>query len=279
MTLPSFIGIGAERCGTTWLHLLLRQHPKVYMPSRRKELDFFNRNYDKGREWYESFFPDPQDAVAYKAIGEISPGYLGFPEAAERMASVQSIRKLIAILRNPVDRAYSHYGHAIRLRGYDKSFEEFLNDHPDSLTHGFYAKNLERFLKYYSRDQLCCLIFEEAINDIASTKKDIAQFLEINPHEFPDTAVSNKTNETYIPKFKKLNRSVTQISTYLRNSNLDWLVNLAKTAGFQKVLKIGAVHGLPPMRMETRLCLQETYARDTETLENLLGINLDIWRN
>ena len=275
MTLPTFVGIGAERCGSTWLHQLLSQHSKIYMPVKRKELNFFSRNYDRGLEWYESFFPNSNDEKVYKAIGEISPEYLNYPECVARMVSTKSIYKLIAILRNPVKRAYSHYGHAIRLRGYSKSFEEFLLDKPDAINYGFYAKHLEPFLEFYDKNQLCCLVFEEAISDIASTRKILAQFLEVDLNEFPETAGLEKANETYVPKFKKLNSLANQIRNNLVDSdgNWDWVVKFAKKIGVQKALKLGAGNNIQPMSKETSRRLEGIFAEDIANLEKLLNIS------
>jgi hypothetical protein len=277
MTLPSFIGIGAERCGSTWLHLLLSQHPKIYVPKQRKELDFFNINFVKGLDWYESFFPDHERAASYGAIGEISPRYLNSPECAERIASMSSVEKLIAILRHPIDRAYSHYGHAIRLRGYSKSFEDFMVDYPDCVTHGFYADHLQSFLQYYERSQFCCLIFEKAVTNVDATKQTIADFLGVNSADFPEIAGCKKANETYIPKLKKLNYIATELRRYLIKYDWDWVINVAKKIGVQQMLKAGGTETIPPMLPETRLRLQDTFASDIQKLEQLLNTSLAIW--
>ena len=76
MTLPTFLGIGVPRAGTTWLHQLLSAHPDVFLPSRRKEVRFFDRHHEEGQGWYEGFFCPPDEADRYSAIGEISPQYL-----------------------------------------------------------------------------------------------------------------------------------------------------------------------------------------------------------
>ena len=68
MTLPTFLGIGAPRAGTTWLNTLLSSHPDVYMPTRREEVRFFDRDYDFGLGWYESFFPPPELTVEYRLL-------------------------------------------------------------------------------------------------------------------------------------------------------------------------------------------------------------------
>lgn len=277
MTLPSFIGIGAERCGSTWLHLLLSQHPKIYVPIQRKELDFFNVNFTRGLDWYESFFPNDQDAALYEAIGEISPRYLNFPECAAQIAATPSVNKLIAILRDPIDRAYSHYGHAIRLRGYSKTFEEFILDHPDSITHGFYAEHLQPFLQYYDRQQFCCLIFEKAVANVAATKQTLADFLGVCSDEFPEIAGCKKANETYIPKMKTLNSIATEFRRYLIKRDLDWVINLAKRLGAQQMLKAGGTQNIPPMLPETRWRLQDRFMPHIEDLEKLLDTDLAVW--
>lgn len=278
MTLPSFIGIGGERCGSTWLYNLLKQHPQVYVPLKRKELKFFVNNYKKGLEWYESFFPSEKEKTVYKAIGEISPGYLTYPGAEARIASVPSIKKLIVILRNPIDRVYSHYGHMVRLGGYSKSFDEFITELPVSVSMGFYATHLERYLQYFEKQQICCLIFENSVTDVTSTKRKICQFLNIDFQGFSKEAGLNKVNETYIPKFKRLNHLVGLMGNRLRQADCDWLVNFVKVAGLPKVLKAKASY-LPPMSDETRLRLQDTYTPEIKNLEKLMDLNLELWHS
>ena len=128
--LPNVIGIGAEKSGSTWLYALLKSHPEIYMSERRKEIDFFNRNYEKGLSWYESFFPDGQAVSETPVIGEYSPSYLYFSECPERMARIKPIQKLLLIVRNPADQMYSYYGQAIRVLNYQKTFEDFLQEDP-----------------------------------------------------------------------------------------------------------------------------------------------------
>ena len=128
MALPDFIGIGASKCGTTWLHELLSQHPDVYMPTKRKEIDYFNfdENFEQGIEWYESFFPDAESAKQYKTIGEFTPRYLdNSGKCAQRIASMPSVEKLIIMVRNPIDRAYSQYCHSVKAGHGRKSLKIF----------------------------------------------------------------------------------------------------------------------------------------------------------
>lgn len=278
MVLPSFICIGAERSGSTWLYQLLKQHPQVYMSEKRKELHFFDKNYHKGLDWYESFFPDEQEAKNYRAIGEITPRYLNIAECAERIASVNSICKLMVILRNPVDRAYSQYGHAVRLSNYQKSFEEYLIDRPDSVERGFYAKELAHYLKYFDKQKFCFLVFEESVNNVDLTKQKLANFLDVDITKFPENSGSSKVNQTYLPKFKKLNELSCNVRMKLVELDLDWLVNLVKLLGFQRLLEVGSNYTLSPMSRETKLHLHNIFENDIEKLEQLFGVDLGIWR-
>ncbi len=103
--LPEFIIIGTQKGGTTSLFSYLQQHPNVMMPWL-KEPHFFNTHFDKGVEWYRRFFPLKSSR---KIGGGVTPCYMYHPQVAERMAALLPDVKLIVMLRNPVDRAYSGY--------------------------------------------------------------------------------------------------------------------------------------------------------------------------
>jgi hypothetical protein len=106
--LPNFVIIGAPRSGTTSLAHSLSQHPEVFVTMQVKELHFFDTNFDRGLDWYRQQFSGA-DAAAAKAAGEATPTYMYDETAMSRMAETVPDARLIAILRNPVDRAYSHY--------------------------------------------------------------------------------------------------------------------------------------------------------------------------
>ncbi|MGD8869483.1 MAG: sulfotransferase, partial [Gemmatimonadales bacterium] len=140
MTLPNFLGIGAPRAGTTWLNTLLASHPDVFTPTVRDEINFFDYYYERGVEWYETLFPEPESAVRYRAIGEITPQYLECEECPERIFTLLPDSKLIVMLRHPVARAYSQYGLYVQRRNYKGSFEDFVAAKPRSLERGFYSR-------------------------------------------------------------------------------------------------------------------------------------------
>ena len=133
--LPNFLVIGSARCGTSWLDENLRQHPEVYLPRDDKEVHFFDNKYHMGIEWYERFF----EGSEAQAIGEVTPSYLYYGHVAGRIKEHVPDVKMIALLRNPAERAYSHYwnivaNHKKRNEPFDMTFEEKLVQNPKLIT-------------------------------------------------------------------------------------------------------------------------------------------------
>ena len=208
---PSFIVIGAMRSGTTSLYRYLCDHPEV-ASARRKELHFFDRQYPKGVDWYRRQFPsrfarmENKTANRFKLItGEASPAYLLHPLAPQRAAKYLPDVKLLAVLRNPVDRAFSHYQHG-RFCGYEPlSFEEAIKQENDRIqperqkllrgecsnpftwfsycTRGCYMDRLDEWLQYCPKKKLLVIISEEFYADPSSSLRRVTDFLGLSPLE------------------------------------------------------------------------------------------------
>jgi len=277
LTLPTFLGIGVPRAGTTWLHKLLESHPKVYVPPQRKEVHFFDRYYDRGMQWYESFFPAEARSCQYQAIGEITPGYLYCAQCAERIASISSVTKLILMLRNPVDRAYSHYRFRMRVDGYSGLFEDFLDSYPHAVEWGFYSRGLKNYLRHFNRAQFLVLIYEQSFTDKNETKDQLAQFLGVDPRLFPETSVERKVNRSYMPKLRLIYALATRTARYLREKDLYRIINLAKALGVREVFGEDR-RSIPPMKEETRRYLESLYSEEITELESLIRVDLSCWK-
>ena len=144
---PVYIIIGAQRCGSTSLYEYLTSHPHI-APAFVKEVHYFDVNYKNGNLWYRAHFPTlfQQHYVHlvqdYQLItGESSPYYIFHPHAPGRIAQNYPGIKIIALLRNPVDRAYSHYQHQVRLGLENLTFEDAIEHEPERL-HGENEKML-----------------------------------------------------------------------------------------------------------------------------------------
>jgi hypothetical protein len=194
--LPTFLIIGAQKSGTTWLARMLRQHPDVYMPSA--EVHYFDKkyNYRKGLAWYEQHFAG---ATHERAIGEKTPDYLWaegqgveghLPEVHRNIHEALPAAKLIVSLRNPVDRAVSAVKHIIGtgrispLHGIDHlltGHKRSLVDGHGVLDYGLYYRQLQAYLKYFDRGQLLVLIYEEDVRANPSAGlQTVCKFLEID---------------------------------------------------------------------------------------------------
>jgi sulfotransferase family protein len=213
--LPTFIVVGAHRGGTSAFYHYLTEHPSV-AAATIKEVNFFDRNFHKGTLWYRAHFP----SFTYKRLremtndgplitGEASPYYLFHPHVAERVARTLPQIKLIALLRNPVDRGYSHYQRNVSLGWELSPFEDVIaseeqhireitqsgavvGDDPrdvvarsSCLARSLYADQLERWLRYFPREQFLILRSEDFYADPAAALKQALAFLGVPVHGLP----------------------------------------------------------------------------------------------
>jgi hypothetical protein len=277
LTLPTFLGIGVQRGGTTWLHTLLSSHPDVYMPGRRKEIRFFEKYYDRGLAWYSDFFCAPEEAARYQAIGEISTQYYDDAEAPRRIFMTLPQVKLIIMLRHPVSRAYSHYGFVVQRRNYRGSFESFLKTRPKALEKGYYSRYMQNYLQYFDRSQILALVFEEVFSDIEKSKERVADFLSIDVGKFPAAAGSEKVNASVVPSQQSLYGLMVKTGRRLRKHNLEPLVDLVMRMGIQRAFSKGSK--LQPLDEGMRKDLSRSYLAEFDDLERCLQLDLSAWRS
>ena len=180
--LPIFVIIGTMKCGTTSLYHYLAEHPEIGM-SRIKETDYFiaERNYVRGRSWYESLFPK-----GARVYGEASPNYTKpwlFPGVPERIHSELPSARLIYLVRDPIARMISHYQHRYAGRKERRPLCEALTakDRNPYLTTSCYFRNVQRFLDFYPREQLLIVTSEELRDARQATLERIFTFLGVDP--------------------------------------------------------------------------------------------------
>ncbi len=276
-SLPTFLGIGATKAGSTWLYELLRTHPDVGMAERRREIHYFDFYYDRGPNWYKQFF---KDVEACEIRGEFSPTYLYCEELSERIAeSAPTVQKLLVSLRNPVDRVFSFYAMRVRVEGYEGSFEQFLAERPMAIHKSKYGVHLERLRPWIERGALLPLIFEEAVKDVENTKIQLANFLGVDPKLFPAGAGHSQINRRFSPRFWPLYVRVIALSQRLRRGDHDRLLNFAKRIGMKRLFEREGTSPVPPMQPATRRRLITIFEPDVADLEKLLGRPMTLWRN
>jgi hypothetical protein len=229
--LPSFIIIGTQRGGTTYLHDLMLDHPQVSAPLV-KEIQYFDGHYHRGTDWYRAHFSrriDSRKQVrdATSITFEATPDYMYFPRVPGRIKETIPNVKLIAFLRNPVDRAYSHYRLSREIGVEPLDFEQaiaaewhrlgdssgkdaddlfdfdFNHLHYSYISKGCYAVQLERWFKVFNEDQLLIIRSEDLYADEAPTLEGVARFLNL-PEWRPR---KGKTNSLSYPPMKPATRA------------------------------------------------------------------------
>ncbi|MDH3256230.1 MAG: sulfotransferase domain-containing protein [Nitrospinota bacterium] len=280
MALPDFLGIGIQKAGTSWLHQQLYRHPQVFVPDR-KEIHFFNRWYDKGKEWYAGFFPSGGSEKSYKAIGEFTPGYIFRENVPERIVEVLGTDvKFIVILRNPVDRLYSFYKMKKVQADFKGRIEEFGNLDSKTFKRGLYAVQLKNYFRFFKKENFLILIYEELFRDPESQKAHLdrlARFLDISPEGFRTIEQEKAVNQTVIPRYQSLYRGALWVRKHMLKAGADWIIPLAHKVGIRKRL-FGGVQSFPPLSASDRQWLEHAYASSINELEILLGRDLNIWK-
>jgi hypothetical protein len=274
MTLPTFLGIGVPRAGTTWLHTFLAGHPEICLPTKRKEIRFFDRHFEQGLAWYEGFFPPAEETTAYRAIGEISPQYLYCDECPGRIWAALPGVKLLVMLRHPVDRAYSQYGFVVQRRNYRDSFDEFLATRPNALEMGFYSRHLERYLQTFDRDRVLALVFEDAVKGGERVRGSLADFLGVSADGFPTSV--ERVNASTVPTHGSLSNLAVKTGRKLRKRHLEPLVDLGGRLGVRRLIAKGTA--LPKLDPAAKDEFSHRYEGEFEDLERLMSIDLSSWR-
>jgi len=300
MTLPNFIIIGAAKSGTSALYYYIKQHPKVFMPEQ-KELRYFSSidhpeeegpnvyKYDsvQSLEEYERKFVPLRSVLA---IGEASPQYLYYPQTAKRISSTLPDVKLIAILRNPVERAYSSYLHAVR--DWHETADDFWhailmeNERIKAgwpmLFHyvhaGFYHQQLIHYFEVFNREQMKFIIYDDFIEKPRQVIHNLFQFLEIDQTFSPN--MTTKPNVSGYPKNKFINQIYKKIfrDYKLSHSIINKVLPKKKLKSWSKKIRNWNLEKIP-LDPEITGYLDNQYKDEILRLQDLLQIKLPKWLN
>lgn len=296
MPLPNFIIIGAAKAGTTALYFYLDQHPEVFM-SPVKETQYFVRSakdiphrvpYDaeKAKNWIdteEKYLALFEGVTGEKAIGEASPGYMSLPWVAERIDRAIPGVKLVAILRDPVKRAFSHYLMLVR-NGREKrrDFAKVVMDEeaawkrgdepfPQYVKRGFYHDELLPFWERFGPERLHICFNEDLAKNGVPLMQEIYRYIGVDPAFVPDVSPVN-TGE--MPKNEVVNDFLTKPNAM--KSALKFVVpsGLRKSVASNLKERNSFRPEMPPGLREH---LIEGYRTDILKLQDLLKRDLSAW--
>ena len=298
MTMPNFLVIGAGKSGTTSLYNYLKQHPQIYMSPVKEPRFFalegkgidFNGPGDKKAlgssitdiEAYHRLFDGVTDETA---VGEASPLYLYSSRAPGRIANHVPGAKLIAVLRDPAERAYSGFLHLVRdglepLDNFARALEEEeariesnYAPHWHYKAGGFYYTQLSRYLERFDRDSIRVYLYEDLKADPLGVVRDIFGFLSVEKRFVPD--ISLRHNAGGVPRDKRLHAFLTG-SSPLRAA-LKPLIPAGVRRNLSSNLKKRNLQEPPPLTPEVRQKLIEAYREDILKLQSLLRRDLSNW--
>jgi hypothetical protein len=291
LTLPTFIIVGAAKAGTTALYWYLSEHPDVFM-SPVKETFYFAYGVDeqgrllygdpdvhrfpiKTREEYEALFVGSNGA---KAIGEASPIYLECPQAAERIRAAIPGARIVASIRQPVDRAYSDYLMYLRRRG--RRLDPAADLRPDAawarpdsrwMQVSRYHGQLARYYDRFPAEQVHVALFDDLKRDATRMTQDVFRFIGVDPTFVPDFDTPHAGGG--IPRNRFLERVFT--SRKLRR----WLEPYvsAGAANWVRRFRSRTMQKPPGLSPELRRQLTEPFRDDIAKTAALIGRPLDYW--
>ena len=285
-----FIVVGAEKSGTTWLADMLRQHPDVFIPPE-KEIFYFNRrffespelenfNHTKPASWYLAFF---DDARPEQAKGEVCPAYLWDEAAPEAIQAFNPQIKIAAVLRDPVERAYSQYRYYVQ-RGVlgDVSFRTAIEQRPDLLSRSAYADQVARYLSRFPRDRVQIMLFDQIMRNNRAFLRSIESFLGVDA--FIPANVDARANVTGEPRFAWLNRAMSRLRYALRKHTPPALINLLRATGLAQLSETIRLKNTQPAALKTTIDpaldreLRAYFLPNVERLEGILGKDLSSWK-
>lgn len=250
---PNFYHAGFPKSATTWLHRCLREHPEIFVP-KSDAIHYLTTHFDQGPDWLR---PHYEDYRGQKIIGDTTPSYAAFDWARQRMVRANPDARILITIRNPIDRAWSHFYHMQQKRGYPQHFEEALEQKVDLyhwlISLGFYGHHLQDLFRFFDRSQVCVLTYEQIVEDPLQFCREVFTFLEVDP-DFQPASVFGKVNT----------------ATRVQARRLPWLLRPLLTRSAPR----SYTHGPSP---DTKARLRRIFQDDVRLLEELLNRDFSHW--
>lgn len=269
-----FLFIGPSKTGSTWIFELLRSHPDVFVP-RAKDLQFFDRFYDKGWDWYVSYFAAADGRIA----GEVSHDYiLHTKPAIQRIREHLPRVKLICCLRDPYERAASGANFLRRngLAGYDEPIAEIARRHPELLIGGQHCRNLAGVFAHFPRSQVLVLRFDDLAADPERFARRIYEFLGVPPVDSP--LIGRVVNPQRRPRHVALARLVKSAARRARIVGLPGLVGAVKHNTLVMRVLYRSERGECVLSEADLSVLRPYFNADIEALHRDLGFDCLHWK-
>jgi|GEM_PF-4605690 len=276
--LPTFLGIGAMKSGSSWVMNVIGTHPDILVVPW--EMHFFNRSFEKGESWYrEQFRRAEKDKreTPYAAVGEFTPVYLFYPEVPGRIAEMMPDVRLLLVLRDPVQRIYSEFRSWCRLNNRSDDFADYLTFETAAIERGYYSRQIRRYLDHFPKEAITCLCFEQVSKDPDFLKTQLSEFLGVDSGGF-DIDPNMSRNATYRPRFPGVYSALVNTQKRLARAGVHNLPQAARAMGLHKIFRAGEEkRGFPPMTASDLSYLQGLYGDEANELYRTLGLDFSEW--
>lgn len=280
--LPDIIGIGFRRCASSWLHSYLNEYLEIGKP--RSGVHFFSIHLQKGVNWYIEQLKEYSKRLI---LLEFSVSY-SYPEyyekAAKYLYKIVPNAKLFAVVRNPIERAFSDYRRSVYLLEIKRnvSFEEMINLYPVFLKRGLYAKIIKRYLEFFPKKQILVLFYDDLLTSQRFFIQSLFKYLNVKPN-WELASVKKRDRSENIIKWESYNKLIfalkntgTEFAQKLGIGN-SWETFRTKYRSiYWKILALNKSEDEIPLAI--RRCLRNYYENDIRELEILTGRNLDNWK-
>lgn len=283
MNLPTYVYVGTARSASTYMYHVLSSHPEI-LDIGVKELFFFNRCYDKGLEWYSSFF---KGAENYKAAGEFTNTYFIDPICLQRIKEHLPNVKILFSLREPVERAFNNYYFEMfsqvlmtpeeLARGI--SFQEWATK-PVVYAHGDYYKNLKTYFDAFPRENIHVSFFDDLKSDPRKFVRDLYSFMGVDP-DYTPAVLEKKIHSLLYPRFPRLAQfAFRNVAERLRSAGRPWLGSKLRDSRLLRAVFFKDVTPDPRLMKEALPTLWPMHHANDRELEALIGRKLpDGWRD
>lgn len=273
--------VGTQKAATTWLFECLHAHPEVCVPEQ-KEVHYYCRpedcrfsTHDKGIKWYLALFPDNGE----RAHGELTTDYMFYPYVAHDLFELNPGMKIIFLLRNPVDRAYSAYWMWKRHTPALPSFREMLDRNPPYIERGLYHRQIAPYIELFGADNVRIYIHEEISGHADTFLSDLYRFIGVDP-SFRPAMMNDRVSGT---------RVLPGIGGFVLYKIISPIINtrtvlplwrcLRRTALLRRFVGANASSGggYPPLSPADRQYLMHRFDTENERLFDLLGRRIEAW--
>lgn len=275
---PNFLFIGADKCGSTWIFDYLIRHPQAFVPPS-KDLYFFDRFFNRGQLWYERKFDEAQDN--HLAVGEVCHDYLFSEDAAKRICDLYPDIKIVACIRQPVDRLISQFLYLRRSGLAPSEINAAVDEIPRIVDNSCYAKHLAHYFHNFPRKSIKVLRFENLSGSPSNFSRQLTTFLGISHIEPVRLGLTGRSRPATAARSLILSKALKMAADRVRAAGFeDWVGKAKSNSAISRMLyrELKDIDGRPRLSGEQRTRVLDLLQSDLCVLESLLQEDFSDWK-